>query len=154
MGLVAVLLGGLTACSVGGLYRSDGGSFYRSPFGRGATEVSGKDAAAGHFLVSLLAREQGDYERAMRELQHAVALDPEELYIRTGRLERSLAQAKVLKELEPGDDGHGLLVGELLISLGRYEEAVREYEELLEVAPDNIDVLVELGGLYTSTQRY
>jgi tetratricopeptide (TPR) repeat protein len=99
----------------------------------------------------------GKHDLALEEFQHALALDPRNApalagraraYESAGRLADAEAAYRKAVDLQPNDwDGHN----NLAMFLGRhnkYGEAIAEYKAALQLAPDNAQVLFNLGGTY------
>ena len=110
-----------------------------------------RETAEAHYLKAVFAQNSGDERRALEEMRAAAVLDPNEprirrhlvqLYVKEGNLEAATAQAFALVELEPDDSNHRLLVADLLAALGRSEEAIQAYTDVLATAPNNVEVLV------------
>jgi tetratricopeptide (TPR) repeat protein len=108
-----------------------------------------------------VARNDGRYDVALEEIRAAAVLDPGEprirrrlveLYVKAGNLEDALTQAIALRGLEPSEPANILVIGNLLSALGRTDEAIAAYDEVLAAEPTNVEILVKLGSLYTKQQ--
>ena len=99
----------------------------------------------------------GKHDLALEEFKHAIALDPRNAsalagmaraYEHAGRLADAEAAFRKAADLQPNDwDGHN----NLAMFLGRqnkYPQAIAEYKAALQLAPDNSQVLFNLGGTY------
>ena len=162
-GIACLLVAAFAQACAPGAARLNGRGLSDLPQTYADMEISAADQARGHFLVSLVAADEGDNQRATREMQLAVSLDPDEpllrerllhLYIRSGQLDMALAQASLLADIAPDDFKNQVLVADLLVSLARYEEAIEQHVLLLVEHPDNVEVLVQLGALYNRTGNY
>lgn len=120
----------------------------------------------------------GNPERARQEFQNALALNPDyvEAHLNLavtlselGRYEEAQIEFRQAAELEyktdPEQDRGGMPksfriqiahkhaeVGDLYREVGRYAEAVREYEHALQVNPAFLDIRLKLGKVYLEMQ--
>jgi tetratricopeptide (TPR) repeat protein len=163
---VIVLAAAVSGCSTFARSTAPGSrSGVARPHRAGSVErtVSRGNTAAGHYLKAVVAHNNGEEALALAEMRAAAALDPRQpkirqrlvqLYVKEGNLNAAVDQAFLLIELEPDDPGHRLVVGDLLAALGRTEEAIEAYDDVLSSAPNNVEVLVKQGALYTSEKQY
>ena len=102
----------------------------------------------------------GQHDLALGEFQHAYSLDPRSALALTGmahvdedagKLAEAEAAYRKAADLQPNDwDGFDNLAN----FLGRhekYDQAIAEYKHALQLAPDNAQVLLNLGGTYIDT---
>ncbi len=139
---------------------------------------------AGSYYHFMLARRyeelagiyaNGDYaERAISELQKAVADDPHslflhdqlgDLYWRVGQLGNATAQAQIVLKENPNDvDAHRLMGHVYLHELGNsqgvqgvrsedLEKAIQEYETVVKLDPKDTRSKIFLGRLYQATNH-
>lgn len=128
-----------------------------------------------HFMLARRLEELGfvynrpaDVDRAISEFKLAIAADPGSLYLRTqlgqlewraGRIPDAVAEAQYVLHKDPNNlDAHRLLGDIYLHDLGENQnqqqqsralgEAIREYEAIARLAPDDTHSAVMLGRLY------
>jgi tetratricopeptide (TPR) repeat protein len=102
----------------------------------------------------------GQHDLALGEFQHAYSLDPRSALALTGmahvdedagKLAEAEAAYRKAADLQPNNwDGFDNLAN----FLGRhekYDQAIAEYKHALQLAPDNAQVLLNLGGTYIDT---
>lgn len=83
-----------------------------------------------------------------------------EAYSKNGDIEEAVQVYTAILDLKPKETNALLLRGELFLQLDKYEEAVSDYEELLAVAGNRIEVYVEAcnslikGGYREEAVRY
>ena len=99
--------------------------------------------ALGHFFRGQVALSRNDPEGALREFEAAVAADPGAsflrvrlagLYVRAGLLPQALEQCQLALAAEPDNPEALGLLGGVLSSLGRDDEAAAAYEHLLRAS--------------------
>jgi len=87
----------------------------------------------------------GDFENAVKAYEFAIRLDQEYVeyycdlagvYLREGYTKQAIDTLKRAKELAPGKPGVVLALGNAYSAGEHYSAAVKEYQELLEEAPD------------------
>lgn len=120
-------------------------------------EAPGEARAYGHFLKAQVALTNKDVDRAITELEGAVAADPQamlprmrlaRLYLARQRLEESLALCEEILASRPDDLEVLALKGGVLTALGRVDEAIATYSRILEIDPRRQEAYLYLGALY------
>jgi choline-sulfatase len=116
----------------------------------------GPDHHDVHYTLSILYRARGDMERALAELQKAIALEPRSavalhdrgvLLSRLGRLEE--ARVTLEKALEVGDRPQTQnALGTTLCRMERCPEAIPHFEKAVASAPEFIEALENLAQAY------
>jgi tetratricopeptide (TPR) repeat protein len=110
----------------------------------------------GAFLRGQLALERDDPEAALPAFETAVEADPgtailrvrlASLYVRAGKLEKALEQSQAAVDLEPENLEALTLLGGILSSLGRDEEAIGAYERMRQINPTLQDPYLYLSAL-------
>ena len=106
------------------------------------------------------------YEKFLTASTENASISPEELaraHLESGRLARKLGQGEKAVEhfraaRSVGGDTYRKVSmteeAETLAWLGRYQEALPLYEELVAATPDNPDLLAGLGYVYLETKQY
>lgn len=118
---------------------------------------------AAHYWLSLTLAEQGKREEAIQEAEAALRLNPEDgdayyhvgrMYRRMGRLEEAeWALARAVK-LEPSSNLRFYVdLGELLLARGRAEEALRFFQQAVEVFRPEL-VVSQNGRCLAPGDRY
>src|SRR6185295_12860732 len=99
-----------------------------------------ESAAMSHFLAATLAMNRGDYDEASDQFEQSVAADPHSamlrqrlaaIYVRRGRLADALEQCQAAVVIAPDDPESRMMLADVLSTLGRDDEAIREYETVL-----------------------
>jgi tetratricopeptide (TPR) repeat protein/tRNA A-37 threonylcarbamoyl transferase component Bud32 len=99
----------------------------------------------------------GKHDLALQEFQHALSIDPRNAtamagmgraYELAGRLHDAEAAFQKAADLQPNDwDGHNTLAM-YFDRQDKYEQSIAEFIRALELAPDNAQVLFNLGAAY------
>ncbi|HKR28669.1 MAG TPA: protein kinase [Acidobacteriaceae bacterium] len=102
----------------------------------------------------------GQHDLALEEFQHAYSIDPKNAQALVGMAHvdedaGKLADAETLlrkaADLQPNDwDGYNNLA-RFLQRHGNYSQAIAQYKRALQLAPDNAQVLLNLGAAYINT---
>lgn len=115
--------------------------------------------AYDRYLHGLLAERKGDFTTALSDYQKAVELDPQatevfrdlaELNLRTGRTDAALRAAQHVRDLAPSQSSSFLFLGHVHVARGNLALAAQEYEKALELDPQNLKALENLGSYYSS----
>ena len=69
------------------------------------------------------------------------------------KLDKAIEVYRNYMEINPARINLRVKIGELLIKEKKYEEAQKEFQEVLKVDPDNRDVRIALGLLYYDMRR-
>jgi predicted Zn-dependent protease len=118
-----------------------------------AVEVDPTYAPAVQQLVDLYEAEN-DFAKAAAVLQPLIAEDPMNielqrrqayLYLRAGDAEKARASLKALVDADPKDTRSMFYLAEAYNDLEQFAEADKIYRKLLEVTPDDPDVLASYG---------
>jgi len=111
---------------------------------------------AQHFVARADAHLGGDYEKALKDVERALAVAPDhaqalhlhgELMLRSGKLEEALKSAQRASDLEHDVAGHRLLVARALAAAGDYPAAITCLRGILE-APQLDDLDAARAALY------
>ena len=104
-----------------------------------------------------------DHARALASIKHAVMLNPNNAHFReilanvlcfSGRSEDSLREIELASRLNPHLPPTGLHVaGRILLTLGRYEEAVSYLQKTIDRMPDNTNAWTMLAACYAALDR-
>ncbi|BAM04394.1 tetratricopeptide repeat protein [Phycisphaera mikurensis] len=110
--------------------------------------------AESELLVAMIASGRGDAEAARASVERALQLNPESsaAYLQRALLpgadpQQALADAERAASLDPGDAAAGQLRTELLLRLGRREEATAALRERLDQNPGDVRARVRLAEL-------
>ena len=102
------------------------------------------------------------YDKAIESLNQALLKNPGSLtalelrarvHQQNGDTERALADAAAAARLRPGTLGPLLLRVEILASAERMDEALEQMERLVELVPDNVELMTRLGVFYMVAKR-
>ncbi len=111
------------------------------------------------YLHGLIAERKGDFSTALSDYQKAVELDPQatevfrdlaQLNLRTGRTDAALRAAQHVRDLAPTQSSSFLFLGHVHVARGNLPLAAQEYEKALELDPQNLKALENLGSYYSS----
>src|SRR2546430_4658870 len=118
--------------------------------------------AQARFLLGRLAIETESWDEAIVELQKAVELDPDHdgawtalgyVYETRRKPDEAVEVYRRAAQANPDNPAFVERLGDLLIRLGRFQEAQAEIEALAEVAPRDARVWMKLGaGFYGQKQ--
>jgi len=137
----------------------------------GASRLSGglKMGAAGLLMVLLAMlgtatwRQAGIYRDDVTLFNHIVSLNPTARnghrnlglgLLRTGRLEKALAAARIASEQRPNEARSHSLLGRILAKLQRLDNAEENYRRTLELDPYNREALKYVSTSYFNQKRY
>jgi len=116
-----------------------------------------------YFLWGTHAESNKKYSEAQEAYEKALICDPDADYILKKlpvlllKMEKLHAAAQWLREAiakNPNDIDSQLLLARLDVNFGDLDEAIKIYEKILELAPDNTTVRLRLGYLYGQQGRY
>jgi eukaryotic-like serine/threonine-protein kinase len=112
----------------------------------------------------------GNIEQAIEQLNSAVSVDPRfalgyaalcdayRLKYATQRDAAAIAEASVTcqkaLEIDPGLDSVRANLGAIDTATGRYDEALRQYQNALSVRPKDADALAGIADVYEKTKRF
>jgi TolB-like protein/DNA-binding winged helix-turn-helix (wHTH) protein/Tfp pilus assembly protein PilF len=111
------------------------------------------DLAEAHVLLADVYEGQWRWAEAETEYRRAIELNPNDgdahaglatWLLARGRTEEALASMRRGRELDPVSI-HGTDVGAILLCSRRYDEAIREYQNVLAFKPDALGALSQLG---------
>jgi len=115
------------------------------------------DLAEAHVLLADVYEEQWRWAEAESEYRRAIELNPNDgdahaglafWFLSHARTEEALAWERRARELDPVSV-HGTDVGFVLFCSRRYDEAIREYQNVLALKPDALGSLSQLGMTLT-----
>jgi tetratricopeptide (TPR) repeat protein len=116
-----------------------------------------------YFLWGTHAESNKKYSEAQEAYEKALICDPDadfvlkKLPILLIKMEKQHAAAQWLREAikkNPNDIDSQLLLARLDVNSGNRDEAIKIYEQILALAPDNSTVRLRLGYLYSQQGRY
>lgn len=114
-----------------------------------------------YFALGKVREHRGDLGGALNLYRKAAALNPTssrfqgriaEVLVRNGEVERGRALAEQLVAEDPDNPELRVTLGKILGFTGRYDEAVRTFEEALELSPEHPSALIML--IYAHLQRH
>lgn len=127
-------------------------------------EIERTSKSLHHYLVGQMYSDDQDYDKALEHLAVAGELSSErsahlhrklaELYVRSGELEKALEHSTIAYNASPGDPSILFLHAGTLETIGNDKEAEAVYLKLMKQEPENFDVYVLLGSLYSKHQQY
>lgn len=106
-----------------------------------------------------------NYKEAIVEFQRSVGLAPQsansteaanymaQAYLKLDDPEKAIKAYKTSLKLNPFSESTHSELGNLYFALGRYEEAEKEYKELVKLNSDSVNNYA-LGQVYLATERY
>jgi len=115
------------------------------------------DLAEAHILLADVYEGQWRWAEAEAEYRRAIELNPNDgdahaglatWFLSHGRTEEALALMRRGRELDPVSV-HGTDVGGILLCSRRYDDAIREYRNVLAFKPDALGALSQLGMTLT-----
>jgi tetratricopeptide (TPR) repeat protein len=115
-----------------------------------------------YFLWGKTAENNRRFEEAKEAYEKAMVCDGESEYIKQklaillikmNRKEQAASALEQIVRRNPGDTENRVLLAKVYSSLGRNDEAVAIYQELLEIKEDH-DTLLMLGTLYAQNKDY
>ncbi len=119
------------------------------------------DLAGAHVLLASIYMRQWKWAGAEAEYKHALDLSPNDAAAHDGfsdwllchgRMEEALAWARRARDLDPlGPSGHS--IGWTLLNAHRYDEAIRQFRNVLAVRPDDRFPLWPLGWALISNHQ-
>ena len=119
------------------------------------------DLADAHVLLADMYMRQWKWAKAEAEYRRALDLNPNDAaayngfsywLLCHGRMEEALAWARRARDLDPlGPSGH--TIGFILLNAHRYDEAIREFRDVLAVRPDDRLPLWPLGWALICNQQ-
>ncbi len=144
-----------------------GGAYYKQGNYAEAVAEYGKaaelepDLAEAHFNLGLACFEAGDMARAEEELKRANGIKEQALpcfylariYLGQKKLDQALAEAQKSIGKNPSSAGAYNLKGVILNQLGRFAEAAGSFQAGLVLAPDDINLRLNLGIAYMNSDQ-
>lgn len=114
-----------------------------------------QNGAYSHFIYARLLQRQGKKEQASAELQQSLAITPLprahlallDLLLERKEYSAAEAQANTWQKQHPEDLGNLQRLAKLYQQSGKIDQAIARYEELLKLAPNQIDAMVNLVHL-------
>jgi len=130
-------------------------------------QLRGEESPLVHRERGLVEALSGQDEKAEQDLARALALAPEDAFLRRQRAQilqhlkrhqEALAELKAATHLEPKEAANHHLLAQCYLALGREEEAVQALERAIELAPsqatyhhDLAETLARLGRMQPAT---
>lgn len=116
-----------------------------------------------HFAYALLASSKGEYQLALRETEHALALHPDwnrarllQAQVMSQMGDSDAARGAVQQALrrDPGNSRLRLIYSQFLAKGGDFKGAERELKRILEKEPGNHDARFALGTTWMEMEQY
>ncbi len=115
--------------------------------------------AANHFILGTMAAKSGDHAKAIDHLRQAHEANPAMdnaannlawclAYGDPPRLDEALQLIEAVLKAAPGDPEFRDTRGQILLKLGRWQEAITDFEAVLRVFPDNLAIHQRLATAY------
>jgi tetratricopeptide (TPR) repeat protein len=126
------------------------------------SEANDMACAYFYFLWGKTAENNRHFEEAQEAYEKAMVCDGESEYIKQKlailliKMDRKEQAARALEQIisrNPQDTENRVLLAKVYSSLGRNDEVVAVYQELLEIKEDH-DTLLMLGTLYSQNREY
>jgi Flp pilus assembly protein TadD len=128
---------------------------------RKASELTPKDPEP-HLSAGLLQERQKEFSAAEAEYKQVLAVDPHSteaaigltnLYMKSGRLGEAEPLLRRLATERPDDAGIHLQLGRVLAAQSQKDDAIREIQTALKLAPADSDAQREIADLYSSAGK-
>jgi tetratricopeptide (TPR) repeat protein len=135
---------------------------YEEPEQERVAEANDMACSYFYFLWGKTAENNHRFEEALEAYEKALLCDEESEYIKRSlailliKMDRKEQAARVLEQItssNPQDTENRILLAKVYSSLGRNDEAVAIYQQLLEIKEDH-DTLLMLGTLYAQNKEY
>ncbi len=136
------------------------------PKARAAAEkallIDGELAEAHTSLAAVIADYYWDWTAAESHFKQAIDLNPNypvarywhsQHLARMGRLDESIEEARVARQLDPVSSHAIAHVGLALYRARRYDEAIAELQKALEIDPKTLDAHILLGFVYVQQKK-
>ena len=129
---------------------------------KAATEANDNSCAYFYFLWGATSENNHRYDEALEAYEKALLCDEESEYVRRKlailffKMDRRQQAADLLEQIvsrNPGNSENKVLLAKVYRSLGRNDEAVAIYKDMLATNEDH-DTLLMLGTLYAQTREY
>ncbi len=131
-------------------------------FQEDTAEVNDRACAYFYFLWGKTAENHQRYEEAQEAYEKALLCDEETQYLKRSlaiifiKMNRREQAVEILRQIisnNPGDTENRVLLAKVYSSMGRNDDAVAVYRELLTIKEDH-DTLLMLGTLYAQNKEY
>lgn len=153
----AVLSGVFTACKTG-----KGATADKEP--KGKEKITEKQRLDAEFLFFNASKESilGNYDEAARLYNQSIQINPYNgaAYYELGRIafdkkdyENAVILGKTAVSLDKKNVWYKLLYGQSLQGVGKYDEAIKIYEQLVKDNPESIEYAFELADAYLRANR-
>ncbi|MFH1190147.1 MAG: tetratricopeptide repeat protein [Candidatus Omnitrophota bacterium] len=139
--------------------RSSSGASLRVNNERSSTSLA---RSLAHYTMGIIYDNEARADKAAKEYEAAIRLDPDISYVHTRLaadhfilkdVEKAFAEIKRAKELDPKDAKPGFIAALIYTSLGRFEDAQKEYGEIMRLAPGSIWALSSLADIYVLQEK-
>jgi len=116
-----------------------------------------------HMDLAGVRREQGRYAEAAAAYARAAELAPEDLaaqvgaarcYLRDGQAVRALVHCELARQMDEGSRDVVLLLAQVYEAQKDYDQAIAVYQQLLERAGDDVDVMLAMSVAYIENEQY
>jgi tetratricopeptide (TPR) repeat protein len=134
-----------------------------APSVAGSDEKRDLSCSYFYFLWGTHAESNKKYSEAQDAYEKALICDPDADYVlkklpilllKMGKQHAAAQWLRDAVEKNPNDIDSQLLLARLDVNFGDLDGAIRIYEKILELAPDNTTVRLRLGYLYSQQGRY
>jgi len=107
--------------------------------------------------------EQGETERALQDLDKALALDPRffdtyisrgKIYRQTNQLDKAMQDYSKAIAIKPNDPDVYNNRGNVYFSMNKFNEAIADYNKVLQYNPNDSRALGNLGAVYARLQKF
>lgn len=121
------------------------------------------DLAPVHVALGRIYAMRGNIDLAFAALNRAVSIDPNDavanqvmasIYARLGRLQDADASFQKAIALNPKSTSIHDAYAKFLSGQSRFEDALREWQTVIRLAPDNYAVMVNLGFVFSETDKF
>jgi tetratricopeptide (TPR) repeat protein len=162
LGLFSLLIVSCTASSVKTGRQQKVLTGIDEPYHEEKVEANDMACSYFYFLWGKTAENNHRFDEALEAYEKALLCDEESEYISRNlaillvKLNRKEQAAKLLEEIisrNHQDTENRILLAKLYASMGRHDEAVAIYQELLKIREDH-DTLLMLGTLYAQNKEY
>jgi len=149
--------GAITDVYAGGRGFSAGKSLAGKP--RASDKLS---RSIAHYTMGIIYDNESNPREAIREYEAVLRIDPGISYAHTRlaadhfllkNTDKALSELSAAVALDPSDVRPRFLAGLIYTSLGKYDQAQKEYQEAVRLAPDSIWALSSLADLFVLQEK-
>ena len=127
-----------------------------------ARPSSALSVSLAHYTMGIIYDNEGKFGEAIREYRRALALEPNVSYVHTrlavdyiltNKNKEALDELKTARSLDPADMKPKFLTALSLTSQGRFEDARKEYADIMRMDPESVWALSSLADLLVLQQK-